>query len=125
MQLGSQGQHKDAYRHGDQHQTSSHRKESPSNGGERSRVPQEHRERSPDKKRIRGDKQPQTQPESKGKHSKDDSRNKPNDKQDDDDDDDAESTKSQKKRKKKEKKLKKKEKKKLKKEKKKGESDLP
>ncbi|XP_056623778.1 zinc finger protein 318 isoform X2 [Triplophysa dalaica] len=121
-QLGSQGQPKDANRHGDQHQTSSHRKESPSNRGERSRVLQEHRERSPDKKRIRDDKQPQTQPESKGKHSKDESKNKPNDKQDDDD---AESTKSQKKRKKKEKKLKKKEKKKLKKEKKKGESDSP
>lgn len=120
-QPGSKEHHRDAKRHGDQHQASSHRKDSPSNKGERSQVPQEHRERSPDRKRIRDDKQPQIQHESEGKHSKDETKYKPNDKQDDD----AESTKSEKKRKKKEKKLKKKEKKKLKKEKKKAEGDSP
>ncbi|XP_048047126.1 serine/arginine repetitive matrix protein 2 isoform X2 [Megalobrama amblycephala] len=126
---GSQEQHRDAKRHGDQHHTSSHRRESPSSRATSSRVHHEHRERSPDRKRNRDESTHPTdkikiknEPEDKG--SKDKSKDKSKEKKEktDDDDDDAQSTKSEKKRKKKEKKLKKKEKKK-KKDKKKAEAN--
>ncbi|XP_067311690.1 uncharacterized protein si:ch211-195b21.5 [Pseudorasbora parva] len=122
---GSQEQHRDAKRHGDQHHTSSHRRESPSSKATSSRL-HEHRERSPDRKRNRDERSPhptdiKVKNEPEGKSSKDESKNKEK-KEKNDDNDDAESTKSEKKRKKKEKKLKKKEKKK-KKDKKKAEAD--
>ncbi|XP_052001717.1 serine/arginine repetitive matrix protein 2-like [Xyrauchen texanus] len=115
--MGSQEQHRDAKIHGDHHRIPSHRKESPPRRPERlpsSQASQDHRERSPDRKRIRDDKSPHSinklknKPE--GKDSKDESKDKSKKKNEKLDDDDAESTKS--KKKKKEKKLKKKEKKK-------------
>lgn len=126
---GSQEQHRDVKRHGDQHHTSSHRRESPSSRAASSRVHHEHRERSPDRKRNRDERSPHTtdikvKNEPEGKGSKDESKDQSKEKKEkiDNDNDDAESTKSEKKRKKKEKKLKKKEKKK-KKDKKKSEAD--
>lgn len=126
---GSQEQHRDAKRHGEQHHTSSHRRESPSSRATSSRVHHEHRERSPDRKHNRNERSPhptdiKLKNEPEGKGSKDESKDKSKEKKEkiDDADDDVESTKSEKKRKKKEKKLKKKEKKK-KKDKKKAEAE--
>ncbi|KAF4102162.1 zinc finger protein 318 [Onychostoma macrolepis] len=125
---GSQEQHRDAKRHEDQHHTSSHRRESPHSRF--SRVYQDHRERSPDRKHTRDERSPHStdiklKNEPEGKDSKDESKDKYKEKKDKiDDDDDAESTKSEKKKKKKEKKMKKKEKKK-KKDKKKADKDSP
>ncbi|XP_051502474.1 zinc finger protein 318 [Myxocyprinus asiaticus] len=122
--MGSQEQHRDAKRHGDHHQTLSHRRASPPCRADRlpsSQASQDHREHSPDRKRIRDDKSPHSMDKQKskpeGKDSKDECKDKSKekkDKSDDDDDDNAELTKSEKKKKKKEKKLKKKEKKKKK-----------
>ncbi|XP_042598153.1 serine/arginine repetitive matrix protein 2-like isoform X2 [Cyprinus carpio] len=125
---GSQEQHRDAKRHEDQNHTSSHRRESPHSRS--SRVYQDHKERSPDRKRTRDERIPHStdiklKNEPEGKDSKDESKDKEK-KDKTDDDDDAESTKSEKKKKKKEKKMKKKEKKRKKdKEKKKGDKDSP
>ncbi|XP_051579505.1 zinc finger protein 318-like [Myxocyprinus asiaticus] len=123
--MGSQEQHRDAKRHGDHHQTPSHRKESPPRKAERlpsSQVPQDHRERIRDVKSPHSTNKLKSKPE--GKVSKDESKDKSKEKNEKLDYDDAESTKSEKKKKKKEKKLKKKEKKKKDK-KKETDKDLP
>ncbi|XP_016091095.1 serine/arginine repetitive matrix protein 2-like isoform X1 [Sinocyclocheilus grahami] len=125
---GSQEQHRDAKRHEDQHHLSSHRRESAHSRPERStssRVYQDHRERSPDRKHTREERSPRStdiklKNEPEGKNSKDESKDKYKEKKEKtDDEDDAESTKSEKKKKKK---MKRKEKKK-KKDKKKAEGD--
>ncbi|XP_056333681.1 serine/arginine repetitive matrix protein 2 [Danio aesculapii] len=120
-------QHKDSKRHVEYHHPSSSKWDSPPSS---SRFHQDHKERSPDRKRIKDERSPHSldvkikqEPEYKDgkKESKDKSKEKKEKTDDDDDDDDAE-TKSEKKKKKK--KLKKKEKKK-KKDKKKSEKDSP
>ncbi|XP_073683168.1 uncharacterized protein [Garra rufa] len=129
-------QNRDAKRHEDQHHTSSHRRESPHSRSERStssRAYQDHKERSPDRKRTRDERSPHStdtklKHEPEGKDSKDESKDKYKEKKgkkDDVSDDDAESTKSEKKKKKKEKKMKKKEKKKKKDKKKAEAKDSP
>ncbi|XP_052386009.1 zinc finger protein 318 [Carassius gibelio] len=128
---GSQEQHRDAKRHEDQHHSSSHRRDGTHSRPERStssRVFQDQRERSPDRKHTRDERSPRStdvklKNEPEGKDCKEESKDKYKVKKEKTvDDDDAGSTKSEKKKKKKEKKMKKKEKKK-KKDKKKAEGD--
>lgn len=120
-------QHRDSKRHVDYHHPSSSRWDSPPTS---SRFHQDHRERSPDRKRIKDERSPHSldvkikqEPEDKDRKKESKDKSKEKKEKTDDDDDDAE-TKSEKKKKKKEKKLKKKEKKK-KKDKKKSEKDSP